>query len=181
MTNFLFGGFLPDQSTRLALPRAAMEAPHRLERGREGQEDPRGTRPRGLTAASCCGVWSESGLTSILSAAPASSSAILRETDARSGRPPAGETSGNLWPVPETRDDTFTTAPEFAFDAESNGGFRSPSRKQASRPVGREGFPSLISQWSRSVPDGLTSRFGARSCCPYEVENKFRVMKFLPL
>lgn len=102
MTNFLFDGFLPDQSIRLFLPRAAIEALHPIERRREAQEGTRGTCPQGLTDASCCGVWCKSGLTSILSAAPASSSAILRETDACRGRPPAGD---ERKPVASPRDE----------------------------------------------------------------------------
>lgn len=90
---FLFGGFLPDQSIRHPLPRAAIrgKTPHPTERGREGLGGTKGTCPEGLTDASRWGVWGNSGLTSILSEPPASSSAILRETDARSCRPPAGD------------------------------------------------------------------------------------------
>lgn len=90
---FLFGGFLPDQSIRRPLPRAAIrgKTPHPTESGREGLKDTKGTCPQGLTDASSWGVWGNSGPTSILSAPPASSSAILRETEPRSCRPPAGD------------------------------------------------------------------------------------------
>lgn len=108
MTNFLFRGFLPDQNIRLPLPRAAIrgEAPHPPKHGRKGLGGggggTKGTSLWGLTDASRWGVWGNSVLTSILSAPPASSSAILRETDDRSCRPPAG---GKRKPVAGPRDE----------------------------------------------------------------------------
>lgn len=106
MTNFLFCGFHPDQSIRLPIPVATIkgEAPHPRELGRKGLGSgkvTKGTGLQGLTDASCWGVCGNSVLTSILSVSPASSSAILRETDARSSRPPA---KGEWKPVAGPRD-----------------------------------------------------------------------------
>ena len=110
MTNFLFCDFHPDQSIRLPIPVATIkgEAPHPRERGKKGLgrgwgggEVTKGTGLQGLTDASCWGVCGNSVLISILSVSPASSSAILRETDARSSRPLA---KGEWKPVAGPRD-----------------------------------------------------------------------------
>eukprot|EP00069_Balaena_mysticetus_P017740 bmy_10942T0 len=84
---------------------------------------------------------------------------------------PPPEASGNLWPVPETKGDSFTTAPEVGFDAESNSGFRSAS---GSRRHGRCGcfFPSFLSHSAWWLSGCIA---GGGNCCFYEVKNKFSV------
>lgn len=155
--DLLFGGFLPHPSPRLPLPRAAISgaatisgaAPHAAKRG--GEDLAREDLPRPVPAGSGAGPgWRPSSPRPWPPRRPSWGKLTPAAAD------PRPEASGDLWPVQETRDDTFTTAPEVELDAEPSSGFRCASRKRASRCSGRRGFAFFLvygrrARWLKGV------------------------------
>lgn len=131
----------------LPLPRAAIggAAPHPGKRGRPGGAGvTKGTCPPGLTAASACGVWGKPGLTSMRSTPLASSSAILRETDARSqGQTPGlrrAETCGR-WQRRRRGTTLLRRPPEWSLTQRPTAASGALPGSWRHGPGGREGFP----------------------------------------